>query len=80
MPELGDVVYLKSGGRPMTVVGLGEGPNADLVGVTWHSGPSLSRDRLPEAVLTTTDPEPALNDARRRLVEALDPNAEAIAP
>lgn len=57
----GDIVWLKSGGPPMTVNSL-DGTN---VNVQWFVGNQFQTASLPAASLTTTDPAPALARARQ---------------
>ena len=76
MAAIGDILYLKSGGRPVTV----ERVDGATVYVCWMNGNSISRDTLPEAVLVTDNPEPKLDDDRRKLAEALKPEVVVVTP
>jgi hypothetical protein len=71
MAQIGDILYLKSGSRPLTVEKLSRGQDGDLLGVVWSNGSALLRADLPATVLVDTDPSPAIDAARREQVEAL---------
>lgn len=61
--QVGDVVYLKSGSRPMTVTAVdGTTHTCD-----WDGGSK----QFPEAALTIIDPAPALAHAARKEAERL---------
>ncbi len=66
--EIGDVVYLKSGSRPMTVI---DGSKSGDVTLQWDNGQSLAGGSLPEAALTLKDPIAAIN-AKRAVDAVLD--------
>lgn len=57
MAQIGDVLYLKSGSQPMTVVRQEEGDSAM---VQLMSSPGVIIE-IPLAALTETDPRPAVN-------------------
>ncbi len=59
--DVGDVVYLKSGSRPMTVI---DGSKSGDVTLQWDNGQSLAGGSLPEAALTLKDPIAAINAKR----------------
>ncbi len=75
--EIGDVVYLKSGSRPMTVVQVDQVENVGEVSTcSWDGG----SQRYPAAALTLVDPLPALEHARAKVAVQLaidDPLPEA---
>lgn len=60
--EVGDVVYLKSGGRGMTVIEMPTpGDNKiQMVNLQWDSGSSLQGGSLPEMSLTLKNPAASL--------------------
>jgi hypothetical protein len=66
MAEIGDVLYLKSGSQPMTVIGPNSAGDALRLMVT----PGVVIE-IPEAALTDTDPGPALSSKRDQQVAAL---------
>jgi uncharacterized protein YodC (DUF2158 family) len=72
--QIGDTLYMKSGGRPVTVIEISD--DGTQVKIAWMNGNSISRDMLPAAVLVADNPEPALAKARRDLEAALAPPAE----
>lgn len=55
--QIGDVVYLKSGSRPMTIVNQ---PQAGKWECAWEGGSTT----YPEAALTLVDPRPAITDVK----------------
>lgn len=59
--QIGDVVYLKSGSRPMTILRSG-GTGFWECGL---DGPPISSVTYPEVALVTTDPRPALRRAEQ---------------
>lgn len=59
--EIGDVVYLKSGSPPMTVVKLYS--DAKEVDLQWQTGSTLTSTHTAEAALTSIDPGPELRNA-----------------
>ena len=70
--NLGDVVYLKSGSRPMTVTLA----TASAVTCSWDGGSAT----FPPEALTLVDPLPALEHARAKVAVQLaidDPLPEA---
>lgn len=74
--DIGDVVFLKSGGPGMTVVEVSA--KGDIV-VNWMAGIALASANLPEAALSVTNPEPKMDDDTRKLAEALKV-AEPVVP
>lgn len=66
---IGDLVYLKSGGVAMTVIS--EKP--EEVGTNWFGGATVYSGVFPPETLISTNPTPAINDATRKLDEALNP-------
>jgi len=63
--EIGDVVYIKSGGRAMTVTSkptIG-GSGVQEVVVQWDTGSGMTSATLPEDALVTNDPRPSLDRA-----------------
>lgn len=68
--DIGDVVYLKSGSRPMTVITLpAKGDDGvQIVSLQWDNGQTLSGGSLPEASLTLIDPAAAI--AKKRADDA----------
>lgn len=54
--QVGDIVYLKSGSRPMTIVRSG---GTGLWECAWDSG-TIGSTTYPELALTTVDPRPAI--------------------
>lgn len=74
--NVGDVVYLKSGGQPMTVIALREN---NMAQVNWLSG-SMQGAVLPEACLVSDDPGPAIRDASRKTQEAIDAATKPVEP
>ena len=56
--EVGDVVYLKSGSRPMTVINVPPvGANSvQMIDLQWDGGTSLQGGTLPELTLTPDNP------------------------
>lgn len=74
--KIGDIVYLKSGSRPMTVVTLGGDGRHECA---WDGGSAT----YPEASLTLDDPVPSLTQERAKKMaqEAINnpvPKAEAV--
>lgn len=70
--QIGDVVYLKSGSRPMTIVQI----DADVATCSWDGGSAT----FPPEALTTADPLPALEHARAKAAAQVaidDPLPEA---
>jgi uncharacterized protein YodC (DUF2158 family) len=65
--NLGDVVYLKSGGPPMTVTEIL--PRADQsgvdVGLHWFGGSAMLAGTFPASALVVTDPAPNIDKAAR---------------
>ena len=63
--QIGDVVYLKSGSRPMTVVQIDtEEKVGEVATCSWDGG----SQRFPAAALTTVDPLPDLQHAQAKAV------------
>ncbi len=64
--NVGDVVYLKSGGPAMTVTEIL--PRADLsgtdVGLKWFGGGSMSAGTFPANSLVTVDPSPSIQKSQ----------------
>lgn len=70
--DIGDVVYLKSGSRPMTVIS-NPMPGADgvkYVVLQWDNGQSLAGGSLPEASVSLIDPIAVIN--KKRAADAAD--------
>lgn len=67
--EIGDVVYLKSGGPSMTVQAF---PEKDSVQVQWFSGSEPRSAEFPVASLVVDDPTPALSVSREKATAALE--------
>ena len=63
MASVGDVVWLKSGGQPMTVTHVSTGDGVERCRVAWMGGGA----EFQTVCLSTFDPGPALNDARKKL-------------
>jgi uncharacterized protein YodC (DUF2158 family) len=61
--QIGDVVYLKSGSRPMTVIQI----DGNDVTCVWDGGSM----RYPEAALTDVDPSPEFESAKAKRVAEL---------
>lgn len=57
---VGDVVYLKSGGRPMTIIAVNDD---GTFACSWDGG----HGAFPEASLTQTNPQPYLDKLTRDL-------------
>jgi uncharacterized protein YodC (DUF2158 family) len=70
MATVGDVVYLKSGGPPMTAVKTEGDPGSQDVTCAWTNG-RLFNSRFPENALTGTDPLPDLQVAREKKIQEL---------
>lgn len=66
--QIGDVVYLKSGGPAMTIT---EQTGDGKFGVHWFAGLAMSAATFSETVLTVTDPTPALQAATQQLIDDL---------
>lgn len=60
--NIGDVVYLRSGGPPMTVTGIL--PRPDLsgtdIGVHWFGGTTMMAGTFPAAAVVVSDPSPVI--------------------
>jgi hypothetical protein len=69
MAQIGDVLYLKSGSQPMTVV---QGEHGDSKMVSLMTSPGVTVD-IPADALTDTDPGPAMAKVRAEMVAALNP-------
>jgi len=67
--NIGDVVYLNSGSRPMTIVQI----DGDTITCSWDGG----SQQYPAAALTTDDPSPALDQARADTVASLSAQSAA---
>lgn len=61
---VGDVVYLKSGSLPMTIIKEDE---KDGVTVSWAVGSSLNSQILPMEAVTPNDPQPSIDHARDKV-------------
>jgi uncharacterized protein YodC (DUF2158 family) len=59
--NIGDVVFLKSGGPPMTVTEILPGGG---VGLHWFSGALMMAGTFPAISLVVTDPSPVLTKAQ----------------
>jgi uncharacterized protein YodC (DUF2158 family) len=66
MAVVGDVVWLKSGGQPMTVTQVSTADGVERCRVAWMGGGA----EFQTVCLSTFDPSPALNDARRKLEDS----------
>ncbi len=64
--NLGDVVYLKSGGPPMTVTEILPRPDQSGtdVGLKWFGGGSMSAGTFPANSLVPVDPLPSIQKAQ----------------
>lgn len=67
---IGDIVYLKSGSLPMTIV-KAEPDGAYIV--QWLMGMALTSANLPDAALCDVDPAPAINKARKAESDRVSP-------
>ena len=59
MFKVGDIVYLKSGSPPLTVI-TDDGSNAT---VQWFNGAAPEETAFPEGALSAVDPAPVLKQA-----------------
>lgn len=80
--NIGDVVYLKSGGPPVTVTEILPRPDASGtdVGVKWFGGLTMMAATFPATALVVVDPLPVIvkdADAERcRVLLLKDPTAK----
>lgn len=66
--SIGQIVYLKSGSLPMTVIKAEDNKHYVL---SWSTGNALTTTNLPEEALTELDPRQALSAAEdKRMDEA----------
>jgi hypothetical protein len=72
MAVIGDVLYLKSGSQPMTVMEPEKGDSA-MVNLGIMHGAQLVTLQIPLACLTASDPGPVIAKARADQVAALNP-------
>jgi uncharacterized protein YodC (DUF2158 family) len=82
MATVGDVVYLKSGGPPLTVIKTEGDPGDQKVTCSWMNGGIYSH-QFPENSLVIEDPLPALAVAREKKMQelrAVEANQQAQAP
>lgn len=75
--NIGDVVYLKSGGIPMTVT---EILQDGKIGAHWQFGAQLMGATFPADALTADDPGPAIVAASAAVTAALVAQAAQIKP
>jgi uncharacterized protein YodC (DUF2158 family) len=80
--NVGDVVYLKSGGPPMTVTEILPRPDASGtdVGLKWFGGANMMAGTFPASTVVVLDPLPAIQEAsnteRCRILLIKDPAAK----
>lgn len=72
--NIGDVVYLKSGGPPLTITEvLADG----LIGVKWLAGTTMFAATLPFATVVTDDPAPSIAKASAAVAARDNPPASS---
>lgn len=71
MATIGDVVYLKSGGPPMTCTYVRDDGVGPVVGTNWFNGGLLMSGSFDEATLMPTDPQPKIAFDRNALSAAI---------
>ena len=65
--QIGDVLYLNSGGPPVTCMSISApdpATNIVSVGIAWFSGAVIGTGTYPQQSLTATDPTPAIAAAQ----------------
>ena len=73
--NIGDVVYLKSGGPPMTVTEILPRPDQSGtdIGVHWFGNLVMFAGTFPASTVTDTDPLPAIQKAQQDARTAVFP-------
>lgn len=73
--QVGDTIYLKSGGPAMTVDEI----NGKVITCKWFSGATAQRGDFPELGLVVDDPTPVIEATRQAAVDAANAAAKAAA-